>query len=152
MQCRSLSSDRITPSKKQLLATEFSVYSKLTYVNHHKPWNQNTNSVCSLALSYVQNVPFSSWRKHKDGCAIASLLYQWYVDQQNPILSEYMSSKLINVLDLTFIQVCNHLHWNFLRIPCTTNYHYYYHFAYMWITLARFIRQSRYIYRCVRQR
>jgi len=41
-----------------------------------------------LGLSYVQNVAFSTWRKHKDRCATASLQYQWYIDQQNPPMSE----------------------------------------------------------------
>jgi len=53
-------------------------------------------------------------RSHKDGCTTASLQYQWCVDQQNPTLQN-----LINVLDLTFVQVCSPLLWNLLRIPCT---------------------------------
>ena len=32
-----------------------------------------------FGLSYVQNVPFSTWRKHKDGCTTTSLQYQWYM-------------------------------------------------------------------------
>ena len=53
-------------------------------------------------------------RSHKDGCTTASLQYQWCVEQQNPTLQN-----LINVLDLTFVQVCSPLLWNLLRIPCT---------------------------------
>ena len=82
------------------------------------------------------------WVHH---CFTAVSMMCWLLINRIPHCQN-MSSKLMNVLDLTFVQVCSHLHWNFLRIPCTKNYHhYYYHFAYMWITFARFSRYSRYI-------
>ena len=109
----------LTVFQRQLLATEFSVYSKLTYVNHHKPWNQNTNSVCSLALSYVQNVPFSSWRKHKDGCAIASLQYQWYVDQHCQNICPQSSSTSLTWRLHKFVITCIEISLGF-RVPKTT--------------------------------
>jgi len=40
-----------------------------------------------------------------------------------------MSRKLINVLNLTLLNVYNCLLWNSLRIPSTKNCHYYCHFA-----------------------
>ena len=79
-------------------------------------WTISLHFITTVRFGFVciQNVPFSSWRKHKDGwpllhCSIISIIRipRW----QN------MFTELINVLDLTFIQVYNPLLWNLLRTP-----------------------------------
>jgi len=45
----------------------------------------------------------------------------------------------------TFLQVYNPLLWNLLSIPCTKNYHNYYHFGYMQTTFVNFSAYSGYI-------
>jgi len=80
----------LTVFQLQLRATNFQFTLNLHVlftINHEI---KTLTAYVHLGLSYIQNVPFSSWRKHKDGCATASLQYQWYVDQQNPTLSEYV--------------------------------------------------------------
>jgi len=53
-------------------------------------------------------------------------------------------TKLISILDLTFVQVYDPLLQKLISIPCAKNYHYYYHFGYMQITFASFLRYSGY--------
>ena len=110
-------------------------------------WTISLHFITTVRFGFVciQNVPFSSWRKHKDGwpllhCSIISIIRipRW----QN------MFTELINVLDLTFIQVYNPLLWNLLRTPWTLYCHCYYQFGYMQITFQSFQGTVSTFYRC----
>ena len=97
-----------------------------------------------FAMSYVQNVSFSSWRKHKGGAPLLECNINDTLINKTPHCPN-MFTKLINVLDLTFLPICSPLVWNLLRIPCTKNYYYYYHFGHMRIAFASFSRYIGYI-------
>jgi len=116
----------------QLHATNFSRQCKCTNFIQRKPCNQNNNNVCPVQLKLCWKCSLSSDTGIKTGapllhCSVSDVLISRILRCKN------VSTKLINVLDLTFVPIFNPLWRNLLRIPCTKNYYYYYyhHFGYM---------------------
>ena len=58
-----------------------------------------------FSLRYVEIAPFL-WLGHEDGYAWSSMHYQWYVDQQNPTLSEYVNKAHQRFCFYKFIILC----------------------------------------------
>jgi len=78
-----------------------------------KPYNHNISntfsshfSAFSLGYPVRSTCPLQLWLRYKDGCTIASVRHQWYVDRSTSTLWEYVytGTKLTHVLHLMFVQ------------------------------------------------
>jgi len=100
---------------------KFSVYSELRYAIHRKPCNQNISSMFPSASVMLKMSPLALDASTKKGapllhCSINDTLISRILHCQN------VFPKLINVLDLTFVQVFN----SFTRHSVYQSCYYYY--------------------------